>query len=173
MEFAAALVIPGIVLMAALIFLFSGKTHYDSFVDGVKNGLSVSRNLLPSLIALMVGVRMFCASGAVEFFVRLLSPVLSPVGIPAEVLPLLILRPISGSASLAMANDIFTAYSADSFPGFVTSVIMGSSDTLIYILCVYFSSVGVKKTRHAFPAAIFSMLFCILFSCIVCRIFFG
>ena len=173
MEFAAALVIPLIVLITALIFLFSSRPLYDSFTEGVKNGLSVSKNLLPSLIALMVGVRMFCASGAVELLTGLLAPVLSVIGIPAEILPLLILRPISGSASLAMASDIFANYSADSFPGFVTSVIMGSSDTLIYVLCVYFASAGVKKTRHAFPAAIFSMLFCILFSCIICRIFFG
>ncbi len=172
MEFAAALIIPVILCVMGILF-FTDKTLYAEFITGAEKGLRTAIGLLPVLILLLVGVNMFTASGAVDVICSLISPIFSALGVPAEALPLLVLRPISGSASIAMANDLFTKYSPDSFVGYVISVIMGSSDTLIYISAVYFSHVNVKHTRHAIPCAFLTMIFCIFISCTVCRIYFA
>ncbi len=172
MEYAASLIIPVILCILGILF-FTDKTLYSEFLSGAEKGLKTSVGLLPVLILLLVGVNMFTSSGAVDLICSALSPVCKKLGVPSEALPLLILRPISGSASIAMANDLFTKYSPDSFVGHVISVIMGSSDTLIYISAVYYSHVNVKKTRHTVPCAILTMIFCIFISCTVCRIYFG
>ncbi len=172
MESAVALIIPIILCIIGVLF-FTDKTMYSEFISGAEKGLRTSIGLLPTLILLLVAVNMFTASGAVELICTLLSPLCSMIGIPSEALPLLVLRPISGSASIAMANDLFLRYSPDSFVGYFISVIMGSSDTLIYISAVYFSHINIKKTRHAIPCTVLTMFFCIFISCVICRIFFG
>jgi spore maturation protein B len=120
----------------------------------------------------MVAVAMLNASGAVEFAARLLSPPADAVGVPADLLPLLLTRPFSGSASTAGFAALLERLGPDSFTGLCASVIFGSSDTVVYIISVYFSSVGIKQTRHAFPTAFAVMLFCIFFSCFLCRLCF-
>ncbi len=172
MESAAALIIPIILCIMGILF-FTDKDLYAEFINGAEKGLKTSIGLLPVLILLLVAVNMFTASGAVEMICDFLSPVCKRIGVPTEALPLLILRPISGSASIAMANDLFLKYSPDSLTGYIISVIMGSSDTLLYISAVYFSHVNIKKTRHTIPCALLTMFFCIFISCIICRIFFG
>lgn len=116
---------------------------------------------------------MLFASGFAEFAAKALSGVLGAVGIPSEIVPLLITRPISGSASTAAYTGLLDTYGPDSMAVLIASVIMGSSDTVIYVISVYFSSVGIRKTRHAMPAAILTMIFCIFFSSFICRFFFG
>ncbi len=172
MEFAAALIIPIILCVMGILF-FTDKALYNEFIRGAEKGLQTSIGLIPVLILLLVGVNMFTASGAVDVICNTLTPICDKIGVPSEALPLLVLRPISGSASIAMANDLFLKYSPDSFVGYAVSVIMGSSDTLIYISAVYFSHINVKHTRHAIPCAVLTMLFCIFISCTVCRIYFG
>lgn len=172
MELFSYLAIPVLLSVMGIIFLVD-KDSYDCFVKGAENGLKTAISLLPALTLMLVGIGMFTASGAVDIICSAVSPFLIKLGVPEQILPLLILRPISGSGSLAMANDLFSKYSPDSFACLAASVIMGSSDTLVYVLSVYFSSVGVKKTRHAFPCAFLTMIFCIFISCLVCRIFFA
>ena len=153
--------------------LFSKKQYFDDFVSGAKDGISSAVSLLPTLVALVVGVKMFTASGAADALSALLSPALSKIGVPAEILPLLITRPFSGSASNAAFSELLSEYGADSFVSLCASVIMGSSDTMVYVIALYFSSVGIKKSRHAFVSAFLVMLFCIFFACFLCRAYFS
>lgn len=172
-EMVSAAVLPSILFLAALIILFSDKPSFDAFLSGASDGLTTAAGLLPSLCALIVAVEMLFASGFADFAASALSGVLGAVGIPSEIVPLLITRPISGSASTAAYTELLDVYGPDAFAVLVASVIMGSSDTVIYVISVYFSAIGIKKTRHALPAAFLTMIFCIFFSSFICRLFFG
>ncbi len=166
----AALSIPTILVIVGLCMLGRPEA-FDSFRRGAKEGLETAVGLLPVLIALLVGVEMLRASGAVAFVCLLIEPVTSRLGVPSELLPLVLTRPFSGSAATATYAALLESEGADSFPSFCASVIMGSSDTVVYIISVYFSSLNFKKSRHAYPCAFAVMLFSIFFSCLVCRWF--
>lgn len=153
-----------------LFLFFSKRPLYDDFIAGAREGLESALRLIPTLILLLCTVSFFRASGALEWLTDFLSPFCRKIGLPSALLPLLILRPLSGSAANAIAADLFERVGADSFIGQTASVIMGSSDTVLYIAAVYFGAVGVKKTRYALPVACAVMFFCIFFSCVLCRI---
>ena len=144
----------------ALFFLFLGlgfarKVNvYDCFVEGAKEGLQSVVRILAPLVGLTVAVSMFRAGGALELLEKLLAPVLEKLRLPAEVLPLALLRPISGSASTAIVTDIFRTSGPDSPAGKIASVMMGSTETTFYTIAVYFGAVGVKNTRHTLPSAL-------------------
>ena len=168
----SALPMPLILAITGGILLCSKKDRFESFLMGAKQGLQTAINLLPTLCALIVGVTMLNASGAVDLLSRFLSPIADTIGIPAELLPLLLTRPFSGSASTASFVELLERVGADSLTGLCASVIFATSDTMVYIISVYFSSVGIKRSRATFPIAIAVMLFCIFFSCFLCRIWF-
>ncbi len=171
-EKASAYVIPVLLLCVSLIVLFGKKDYFSSFLDGAKEGAKSSLGLLPTMCALIVGVSMLSASGASSFLASLLSPVLEFLGIPSEIFTLILTRPLSGSASIATFTDILNTLGPDSFGALCASVILASSDTVVYVICVYFSGSGIKKTRYALPVALFVSLFCVFLSCILCRVFF-
>ena len=168
----SALPMPLILGAVGIILLFGKKDRFDSFLAGARQGLQTSIGLLPTLCALIVGVSMLNASGAVELLSYLLSPIVNAIGIPADILPLLLTRPFSGSASTASFVELLEHVGADSLPGLCASVIFATSDTMVYIISVYFSSVGIKKSSAALPIATAVMLFCIFFSCFLCRMWF-
>ena len=170
MELLASAVICGVIVLVGATLLFSKRTSFDHFIDGTKDGIRTCVGLLPTLIVLMVSVSMLSASGLVDFLAEKIAPFCEKIGIPSEILPLVIMRPISGSASNAMISELFEQYGADSFAGNVASVLLGSSDTILYVSAVYFASVNVRKTRHALPAAFAAMLFCVFFSSLICRL---
>ena len=149
--------------------MFSKSADFDDFTSGAKEGMDTAVRLLPTLVGLVVAIKMLRASGALEFLAYLLSPVFDAIGVPGELLPLILTRPFSGSAASAIFCDLMEEYGPDSFIGRAASVIMGSSDSSVYIIALYFSSVGVKKSRHAFVTAFLVMIFCIFFSCFLCR----
>lgn len=171
-ELISSLIIPLIICTAGL-FMLVNTRYFDSFITGAKSGLKTAVSLLPTLAALVTAVGMLNASGAVDFICGIISPAAEAIGIPGELLPLLLTRPVSGSAATTVYNSLLAKYGADSFSGLCASVIMGSSDTMIYVITVYFSSVGIKKSRHAFICAAAVMIFCVFFSCLVCRLFFA
>ncbi len=171
-EFISSLIIPAIILFAASMMFFGKKDYFGEFCSGAKEGLSTSVKLLPSLCAVMVALKMFSASGAVELFTKILAPVGEKIGVPAEIFPLLMTRPVSGSASNGAFAELIGKYGPDSFPSLCAAILMGSSDTMIYVIAVYFSGTGVRHTRHAFPVAAAVMIFCIFFACFICRLFF-
>ena len=172
LEYVASLALPAVLLLAALLFLFSKKTGFSSFTRGGGEGLESAFALMPSLVLVIIGVKMLSASGVLGFLSDLLSAPAALIGVPSELVPLLITRPFSGSGSIASYTELMKEYGADSFVSFCASVIMGSSDTIVYIIGIYFSSVGVKKSRYAFPAAFCVMIFCVFFCCFVSRLFF-
>lgn len=127
---------------------------FGAFVSGAKESIIVGFDILPSLVALMLGVEMFKASGALSAIVSLLSPLTSFIGLPGECIPLALMRPISGSGAMSLLTSIFETNSPDSFVGRVASVLLGSTETTFYTIAVYFGATRIKKTRHALPSAL-------------------
>ena len=150
-----------------------GTDVFSSFVTGAKDGLKTVVSILPPLIGLFAAISVFRASGALDILCAALSPLTSRLGIPDELLTFSLLRPVSGSGSLAMANDIFVTKGIDSFCSRVVSVMMGSTETTFYTIAVYFGAVGVKNTRHTVGCALFADVVCFVSSIVVCKIMFG
>ena len=147
-------VMPCTVCITIIFGLVRKVPVFDTFVAGAKEGIRSCISILPSLIGLMMAVTMLSASGALDMFSAFLAPAANAIGIPAQTMPLALLRPISGSGSLAILTNIFSNNGPDSFVGRVASVMMGSTETTFYAIAVYFGSVGIKKTRHTIPAAL-------------------
>lgn len=171
-DYLSALAIPAVICIVGLFMIFGKKQYFEAFIEGAREGLGSAVRLLPTLIALMIAINMLWASGITSLVADKISPIASKIGVPSELIPLLVTRPISGSASTAAYSELLSRYGADSFVGLCASVIMGSSDTMLYVIGVYFSSVGIKRSRYAIPCAVAVMLFCIFFSCFICRIWF-
>lgn len=145
---------------------------FDIFISGAKEGLSSTFYIAPSLIGLIVAISMLKASGALEIITIILSPIGKLFAIPKETIPLMLLRPISGSGSLALVNSIFKSCGPDSFPGRVASVMIGSTETTFYAIAVYFGAVGIKNTRHTIPVALIADFTSFLMSVLLVRLFF-
>lgn len=163
---------PLVVTAVGLILLIAKKDYFTAFVRGAKEGLRTAAGLMPTLIALMVAITMLNASGIVAWLSSVLSPLADAIGLPADLLPLLLTRPFSGSASTAAYTELLSRVGADSFTGLCASVIYATSDTVVYVLTVYFSAVKLRSTRGAYPCAFAVMFFCIFFSCFFCRLWF-
>lgn len=172
LELLSRLSMPLVAVTVGLIMLFGKRDFFRSFTEGAFDGLKSAIGLMPTLTGLMVAIAMLNASGAVDLLSRVLSPVAERIGLPSSLLPLLITRPFSGSASTAAYSALLDSVGPDSLAGLCASVIFGSSDTVVYVIAVYFSSVGIRRTRWAFPCAFAVMLFCIFFSCFLCRLCF-
>ena len=146
---------------------------YDCFIEGAKDGIDTVVRILPPLVGLLVAIGVFRASGALDLITYALKPATQLLKIPSEVLPLGLMRPISGSGALAIVSELLKTHGADSFIGKVASVMMGSTETTFYTLAVYFGSVGIKNVRHTVPAAIIADLSGLLAAVGVCRLVFG
>lgn len=129
---------------------------YEVFVEGAKDGFTIAIKIIPYLVAILVAVGMFRASGALDMFLALVSPILNWVGFPPENLPLALMRPLSGSGSLGLLTDLVNVHGADSLFAKIGATMYGSSETTFYVLAVYFGSVGVVRSRHAVPAGLFA-----------------
>ena len=127
---------------------------YEVFVEGAKDGFHIAVRIIPYLVAILVAVGMFRASGALDLLLNFLSPVLTFVGFPPENLPLALMRPLSGSGSLGLLTDLVNEHGADSLYSKIGATMFGSSETTFYVLAVYFGSVGITKSRHALIAGL-------------------
>jgi len=145
---------------------------YEAFVEGAKGGFEVAIKIIPFLVAILVAIGMFRASGAMEIFISLISPVTNLIGMPAEALPVAIMRPLSGSGTLGVVTEIMQTHGPDSFLGRLVSTMYGSTETTFYVLAVYFGSVGIKQTRHAVPAGLLADLAGLLGALLICRLVF-
>ena len=161
------------VIIAYIIFFGIVKrvSVYDCFVDGAKEGLETTVRIVPSLIGLLVAISMLRASGALDLITYLLSPVTTLLHIPREILPLALMRPISGSGSIAIVTDLIKTHGPDSFIGNLASVMMGSTETTFYTLAVYFGAAKVRNSRYTLPAALSADLTGIIVSIFVCKLF--
>ena len=147
-------IVPLILAVTAIAALRRRENAYDILTDGAKEGFKMLLTIAPSLVVLLSAVGMLRASGALEAFSDLLSPLLAFLGIPAETVLLLLVRPISGSAALAIGAELIAAHGPDSLVGRTAAVMLGSTETTFYTISVYFGSWGITKTRYAVPAAL-------------------
>ncbi len=127
---------------------------YDVFIEGAKEGFEVAVRIIPFLVGILVAIGMFRGSGAMDLLMAGLRPAVAPTGFPPELLPLAILRSLSGSGSLAFTTDLIKTHGPDSFIARAAATLYGSSETTFYVLAVYFGAIGVSRTRHAVPAAL-------------------
>ena len=169
----SSLVVP--VLLAAVAAVGLGKRVdvYSALTHGAEEGLTVLLRVIPALVGLLTAVSMFRASGAMEWLSALCAPVLERLGIPPEVTPLMLVRPVSGSGALAVGTDLMTTYGPDSYIGRVAAVMLGSTETTFYTIAVYFGAAGIIRTRHTIPAALTADLTGFVVSALTVRLFFG
>ena len=173
MDFINHFIVPGIIGGIFLFGVARGVNTFDAFLEGAREGLSTAVSITPALICLLTAVAMFKASGALDVLSWGLSPLAQAVGLPGEVIPLALLRPISGSGAMVLFNDLLAVYGPDSFIGRVASVMEGSTETTFYTIAVYFGAAGIKKTRHALPAALCADVTAFLAAAWSVRLFFG
>lgn len=169
----SAMVVPGLLAGTAIIALWRRVDVYGALTAGAGEGLTILLRITPALVGLMTAVAMFRASGAMEWLSGLCAPVLEQFGIPAELTPLMLIRPISGSGALAVGSELMQTYGPDSYTGRVAAVMLGSTETTFYTIAVYFGAAGIVKTRHTIPAALAADLMGFIGSALAVRIFFG
>lgn len=150
----SSLVIP--VLLAAVAVYGMGKRVdiYSALTHGAEEGLTVLLRIIPALVGLLTAVSMFRASGAMEWLSTLCASLLERLGLPSEVTPLMLIRPVSGNGALAVATDLIAANGPDSYIGRVAAVMLGSTETTFYTIAVYYGAAGIRRTRHTIPAAL-------------------
>jgi spore maturation protein B len=165
--------IPLVVAGVPLYALTRKVKVYPVFVEGAKEGFQVAVRVIPPLVAVVVALGMLRASGAMEALAALLSPLTSRIGIPASVLPMVLVRPLSGGAALGVVADVLRSDGADSYAGRLVSVMAGSTETTFYVLAVYFGAVGVTRYRQALPAALMADLAGFAASVVAVRFLFG
>lgn len=145
---------------------------FDSFIVGARQGFETSVNIIPYLIAMLVGIGMLRASGFFEILGVALAPMMSALGMPAEILPLALIRPFSGSAATGVMADLIHTHGGNSYISMVAATMMGSTETTFYVVAVYFGSINIKSTRHAIPAGLFADLVGMIAAVIVCKTMF-
>ncbi|MEE8167078.1 MAG: nucleoside recognition domain-containing protein [Myxococcota bacterium] len=165
--------LPALLLGIFMLGLGRGVRPYDAMIEGGREALDVATRIVPYLVAILVAVAMFRASGALGFFVGLIDPLTSVIGVPAEVLPMALMRPLSGSGAFGLMSEILTVYGPDSFIGLLTSTLMGSTETTFYVLAIYLGAAGVVDGRHALFACLAGDLAGFLGAVAACHVFFG
>jgi spore maturation protein B len=166
-------IIPVIVVGFPLYGLFKRVPVYESFVVGAKDGFNVAVRIIPYLVAILFAIGMFRASGAMDFLIGALDPVLSVIGFPAEVLPMAIIRPPTGSGSAALVADMIGQYGEDSIFVKMVAVMFGSTETTFYVIAVYFGAVNIRKTRHALGAGLTADLSAMIIAVWTVRLLYG
>ncbi len=146
---------------------------YESFIEGAKDGFSTAIRIIPSFVAMLVAIGVFRESGAMEFFIKLITPIIEIFNIPGEVVPMILMRPLSGSGAQGIMSELATNYGAESILARTAAVMMGSSETTFYVLAVYFGSVSIKKQRHALSAGLIADLIGLISAIYITRIFFN
>ena len=154
----SAWIIPAIIGLVLIYSTFKKVPVYESFVEGGKEGIKIAVTIIPFLVGMLVAITILRASGALDFFLQMISPILKATGIPEEIIPLAIIRPISGTAALGMLTDITAAHGPDSFIGRLAATLQGSTDTTLYVLTVYFGAVGIKKMGDALKVGLLADL---------------
>ncbi len=173
MQVLSILVLPVIIVLIPLYGLIKKVNVYEEFVEGAKEGFQIGVRIIPYLVAILFAIGMFRASGAMEWMVTLLDPVFSLVGFPVEVLPMAIMRPLTGSGSVGVMADLITAYGEDSLIVKMAGTMFGSTETTFYVIAVYFGAVGIRKVRYAVQAGLIADLAGVIAAVAVCYWLFG
>ena len=165
-------IIPTIVFVIVLYGIIKKINVYDVFVEGSKESFGMILNLFPSLLAMILGVNILVKSGLLNSILSVFNPLVNLIKIPKEIIPIALMRPISGSSSLAILNNIFSTLGPDSLAAKLGSIIQGSTDTTFYVLTLYFGCVGIKKIRYAMWAGLLGDLLGVISSIVVVKVFF-
>lgn len=166
------MLIPIVIFIIISVAVIKKVNVYDEFVDGAKEGLSMGISIFPYLIGMIFGINILLKSGILDNIFLFLKPVFDFIKIPVEVLPMAIIRPISGNASFAVMIDIIKNYGVDSYLGRIVSVMQGATDTTIYVISLYFGSISIKNIRYALKAGLFADLVTLIMSVLLVSIFF-
>ena len=163
-------IIPIIVFIIITYGMFKGRKVYDWFVEGAKDGLKVCMNIFPYLLAMILAVHIFREAKLLDMLNNLISPISGLIGLPKEVVPLVLVKPLSGSGAMGIFTDILKNYGPDTAIGLISSVIMGTTETIFYTVTVYFGAVKIKKTRHTVWAAVMADMTAIIMAILMVKI---
>lgn len=166
------LILPLLVLFVVFYGFLKKRNIYDDFVSGAKQSFDMVLSMFPSMLAMIFGINILLESGFIEFIFTFLEPVFSSINVPINVLPMAIMRPISGSSALAILNNILKTLGPDSLAGKMASVIQGSTDTTLYVLTLYYGSIGIKKIRYSLKVGLLADLIGIISAIILTSFFF-
>ena len=167
----SAALIPALIAAVIVYAKIKKVNVFNAFTDGVKEGMGILVSIFPSVLIMVTAVSMLRASGAIDLLSDMLAPVLDILGIPGETMPLMLIRPFSGSGATAAARDIMAEFGPDSYIGKVASVMMGSSETTFYTIAVYFGAAGIKRTGNTIPAAMITDMCAYIFAALFVRLF--
>ena len=165
--------VPLVVVIIIIYAIYKKVDIFDTFLIGVKEGIKVSINLFPTIFTMIIAISVLTASNIISDFCNNFSSIFNKISFPSEVFPLALLRPISGSSSLALLSDILSKYGSDSFIGRLSSVMQGSTDTTIYIIGMYFASIGIKKIKYSLVVGLLADLISVILSVIMVNLFFN
>ena len=168
-NFLSNIAMPMVILLIIMYGLKEKNKVFDTFLEGAKEGITTTLSILPTLVGLFLAIGALRSSGVLELVIKFASPILNILSFPSELMPLAILRPISGSGSMAVATDIMKNCGVDSLIGNIASVIMGSTETTLYTIAVYTSCIKVKKTRYILLAALAADIAGIIASTVICK----
>jgi spore maturation protein B len=166
-------VIPLIILFILTYGYVHGVKVYEAFIEGAKNGLTITYKIFPYIVAMLLAVGMLRSSGGLDFLLEVLSPITNLIGVPKEVMPLVLMKPLSGSGALGVLADILKEHGPDSFVGLLASVVMSGTETIFYTITVYFGAVGIKNIRHSLLCAVIADLTCLIAALFICTAFFS
>lgn len=168
-NYLSTIAVPMVILLIIVYGVIEKNKVYDTFIEGAKEGMQVVVNIFPTLVGIFLAVGALRSSGLIELIINIIKPIIETLRIPAEIMPLALLRPISGSASMAVATDIISKNGVDSLIGLIASTIMGSTETTLYTIALYTSAVGIKKIRFVLVAALIADITGMLISVTICR----
>lgn len=172
MEITSKIILPIFIIIIVFYGVKKKINVYDSFLEGAKDGLMTTFNIFPAVLAMIFAINIFLDSGVLDYFLGVIKIIFGDIKFPTEIIPMAILRPISGTASLAIMNDIFMNFGPDSFVGRLASILQGCTDTTIYVLALYFGTVKITKIKHALWTGLFADLVGITMAIILTYILF-
>lgn len=163
------LAIPFLLSFILLYAALRGVQIYDRFVEGAREGFHVAVRIIPYLVAMLVAIGVFRGGGGITLMARVLEPALSAVGFPVELLPMALVRPLTGTGTLALFSELVSVHGADSLIARTAGTLFGSTETTFYVVALYFGAVGVRQTRHAIPAGLIADAAGVIASVVICR----
>ena len=172
-DIVSVFVLPAIIVGFPLYGLIKKVPVYEAFVDGAKEGFSTAVMIIPYLVAILFAIGMFRASGALDFLIDGLRPIMNALGIPPEIIPMAIVRPLTGSGSAAIVLDMINEFGEDSIFVKMAATMFGSTETTFYVLAVYFGAVNIRKTRHAVPVGLIADFAAMILAVFVVKLLFG
>ena len=172
MEIVSKIILPIFIIIIVFYGVKKKVNVYDVFLEGAKEGLMTTFSIFPAIIAMIFAINIFLDSNILSFIIKIINSFAGGINIPLEIFPMAMLRPISGTASLAIMNDIFKSFGPDSFIGRLASILQGCTDTTVYVIALYFGTVKITKIRHALWGGLFADLVGITMAVVLTNLFF-